>query len=383
MFRTYSQSAFRYRELSFPAATRYVVVVRTAAFHYHLPPELIAQQPAPRRDQSRLLVLHRADHRIEHRRFQDFPEFLRAGDVLVLNNSRVLPARLHGKNPKTGGQFEILLLEENSTNDWWAMMRPGKRARVGTRIQLFDKSGPAANVWAEVAAVNAEGHRRLNFSGTPNISSELDGLGEMPLPPYIQRHGEQSHDKERYQTVYAQPVGSVAAPTAGLHFTPELLDKIRAMGVKICFVTLHVGAGTFLPVKVESIADHQMHAERFEIDDATASAVNAAKKSGQRVIAVGTTATRALETVARLNAGKLNVYAGKTDIFLFPPAAFQLVDALLTNFHLPESTLLMLVSAFAAPGETVRGRDLVLSAYAEAIRKRYRFFSYGDAMLIL
>jgi S-adenosylmethionine:tRNA ribosyltransferase-isomerase len=205
----------------------------------------------------------------------------------------------------------------------------------------------------------------------------------MPLPPYIERATEKAEDKERYQTVFAQAAGSVAAPTAGLHFTPELLDKIRALGVKICFVTLHVGAGTFLPVKAENIADHKMHSEHFEIGAETVSAVNAAKASGHHIIAVGTTATRTLETIARLNAGKLNVYKGKTDIFLFPPANFQIVDALLTNFHLPESTLLMLVSAFAAPGEERRGRNLILSAYAEAIRERYRFFSYGDAMLIL
>ena len=357
--------------------------MRTADYHFDLPPELIAQQPLPQRDQSRLLVLQRGENRTEHRRFQDFPELLRAGDVLVLNNSRVIPARLHGKNPKTGGKFEILLLEDNAVNDWWAMMRPGKRAQPGTRIQLLNKSGAATDFFAEVLEFNAEGHRRLRFSGTENIFNELSAIGEMPLPPYIERAVEKAEDKERYQTVFSQTAGSVAAPTAGLHFTPEILEKIRARGVKICFVTLHVGAGTFLPVKAENIADHRMHSERFEIGEATVSAVNAAKKSGHRVIAVGTTATRTLETVARLNAGKLNVHKGKTDIFLFPPAVFQIVDALLTNFHLPESTLLMLVSAFAAPGEKDRGRELILSAYAEAIRERYRFFSYGDCMLIV
>jgi len=357
--------------------------MRTADFHYDLPPGLIAQEPAANRDGSRLLVLSRKTGKIEHRRFLDLIDFLLPGDVLVLNNSRVIPARLHGKNPQTGGQFEILLLEENVVNDWWAMMRPGKRAKPGTRIQLLDKSGATTNFFAEVIDINAEGHRRLRFLETKNIFDQIDALGEMPLPPYIERHGEKAADKERYQTVFSQPAGSVAAPTAGLHFTPETLEKIGAHGVKICFVTLHVGAGTFLPVKVENIADHKMHSERFEIGEATVSAVNDAKKNGRRVIATGTTATRALETVARLNGGKLNIHAGKTDIFLFPPAEFQIVDALLTNFHLPESTLLMLVSAFAAPGEKTRGRDLILSAYAEAIRERYRFFSYGDAMLIL
>ena len=329
------------------------------------------------------MALHRKAGNIEHRQFPELCNFLNPGDVLVLNNSRVIPARLHGKNPKTGGQFEILLLEEAAPNDWWAMMRPGKRAKPGTKIQLQAKSGALTNFFAEVTDFNDEGHRRLRFSGTENLFHELDALGEMPLPPYIERHGEKAEDKERYQTVFAQAAGSVAAPTAGLHFTPEILEKIRSRGVKICFVTLHVGAGTFLPVKVENIADHKMHSERFEIGRATVNAVNEAKRSGKKVVAVGTTATRSLETVARLNAGTLNVYEGKTDIFLFPPAEFQIVDALLTNFHLPESTLLMLVSAFAAPGEKLRGRDLILSAYAEAIRERYRFFSYGDAMLIL
>jgi S-adenosylmethionine:tRNA ribosyltransferase-isomerase len=303
--------------------------------------------------------------------------------VLVLNNSRVIPARLHGRNPGTGGKFEILLLEENGVNDWWAMMRPGKRAKTGTKIQLLDKNGAPTDYLAEVTGLNEEGHRRLKFSGTANIFDQLERLGEMPLPPYIERHGEQARDRERYQTVYAQAAGSVAAPTAGLHFTPELLEVIRARGVEICCVTLHVGAGTFLPVKAENVADHRMHAERFELGEATVSAVNAAKAAGRRVVAVGTTATRALEAVARQNEGKLNVYAGKTDIFIFPPATFRIVDALLTNFHLPESTLLMLVSAFAAPGEKSRGRDLVLAAYGEAIRQRYRFFSYGDAMLVV
>ena len=357
--------------------------MRTADFHFDLPPELIAQQPAAHRDDSRLLVLQRKSGKIEHRQFPDLLEFLNPGDVLVLNNSRVIPARMHGKNSQTGGKFELLLLEENSKNDWWAMMRPGKRAKIKTQIRLQEKNGDIGKIIATVTDVNDEGQRRLQFSGTTNLLDELDALGELPLPPYIERHGELVADKERYQTVYAQPAGSVAAPTAGLHFTPELLGKIRALGVKICFVTLHVGAGTFFSVRTENLADHQMHSERFEVGEETVRAVSEAKKSGHRVIAVGTTATRALETVARKNGGTLNVYTGKTDIFIFPPAQFQIVDALLTNFHLPESTLLMLVSAFAAPGEELRGRELVFSAYAEAIRERYRFFSYGDAMLIL
>ena len=369
--------------MSAPTSLHYAHQVRTADFYFNLPPELIAQQPAARRDDSRLLVLQRKTGETEHRQFPDLLEFLYPGDVLVLNNSRVIPARLRGANIKTNGQFEILLLEEFAANDWWAMMRPGKRAKIGTQIRLQEKNGAPTEIIATVTAMNAEGHRHLQFSGTKNLFHDLDQLGELPLPPYIQRTAEKAEDKERYQTVFAQPAGSVAAPTAGLHFTPELLDKIRARGIKISFITLHVGAGTFLPVKADDTVDHKMHAEHFEIGAETVSAVNVAKNSGSRVIAVGTTVTRSLESVARQNAGILNVYNGKTDIFLFPPAQFQIVDALLTNFHLPESTLLMLVSAFAAPGEKIGGRELILKTYAEAIREHYRFFSYGDAMLIL
>lgn len=382
LFRSYSQFATTVNCQAM-AHSATLPPVRTTDFNFDLPPELIAQQPAARRDDSRLLVLHRKSGKIEHRQFPDLLEFLNPGDVLVLNNSRVIPARIHGANEKTGGKFEILLLEECATNDWWAMMRPGKRAKIGTQIRLQEKNGSTTNIFATVTGVNSDGHRRLQFSGTNNLFHELDALGELPLPPYIERHGENAEDKDRYQTVFAQPAGSVAAPTAGLHFTTEILEKIRARNVKICFVTLHVGAGTFLPVKVENVAQHKMHAEYFEVGAETVSAVNTAKESGYRVIAVGTTTTRSLETMARLNAGFLNVYKGKTDIFLFPPAEFQIVDALLTNFHLSESTLLMLASAFAAPGEKSAGRDLILRTYAEAIRERYRFFSYGDAMLIL
>jgi S-adenosylmethionine:tRNA ribosyltransferase-isomerase len=356
--------------------------MRTADFHFELPPELIAQHPASKRDESRLLVLYRNENRVEHRQFPDLLEFLRAGDVLVLNNSRVIPARLRGANAKSGGKFEILLLEENSTNDWWAMIRPGKKARIGTQIILCDASGQPTKIIATVLAANSECHRHLKFSGTNDLRDELDSFGEMPLPPYIHRDNKLAEDKNRYQTVYAKTNGSVAAPTAGLHFTPELLEQIRTCGVKICFVTLHVGLGTFLPVKAEMLAAHKMHEEQFEIGEETVLAVNEAKKSGKRVIAVGTTTVRVLETVAAQNAVKLNVCNGITNIFIFPPFDFKIVDALLTNFHLPCSTLLMLVGAFAAPNE-IRGREMVLSAYAEAIHERYRFFSYGDAMLIL
>jgi S-adenosylmethionine:tRNA ribosyltransferase-isomerase len=357
--------------------------VRTADFNFDLPPGLIAQHPAPQRDESRLLVLHRTNGNIEHRRFRDLAGVFRAGDVLVLNNSRVIPARLRGANARTGGKFEILLLEEKATNDWWVMLRPGKSARVGTQIVL-QGNRQMTPICATVVEVNDAGHRRLQFSDTPDISHELDRLGEVPLPPYITRANpdEMGEDKERYQTIYARTEGSVAAPTAGLHFTGKLLDEIRARGVTICFVTLHIGPGTFAPVKTETLAAHKMHEERFELGEETAHAVNEAKSTGRRVFAVGTTTVRVLESIAAKNNGKLNVYKGRTHIFIYPPFQFQIVDALLTNFHLPCSTLLMLVSAFAAPGET-RGREMVLSAYAGAIRKRYRFFSYGDAMLIL
>src|SRR5271154_889033 len=230
--------------------------MRTADFDFVLPPELIAQQPASKRDESRLLVLHRAGGRVEHRKFGDLLDFFRVGDVLVLNNSRVIPARLRGANAKSGGKFEMLLLEENSTNNWWVMIRPGKKARIGTQIILCDANGQPTKITATVLAANSECHRRLKFSGTNDLRDELDLLGEMPLPPYIHRDEKLAEDKNRYQTVFAKTDGSIAAPTAGLHFTPELLEKIRALGVKICFVTLHVGAGTFLPVKVKNIADH-------------------------------------------------------------------------------------------------------------------------------
>ncbi len=358
--------------------------MQTADFDFFLPPELIAQTPARERDQSRLLVLNRSTGGVGHENFREFPGHLSPGDVLVLNNSAVIPARLRGVNARTGGRFEILLLEEIAVNDWWVMLRPGKRARVGTEIILQNRDGSTAGERAIVTDVNEEGHRRLRFSGGANIRDHLDALGETPLPPYITRSydADLAADKSRYQTVYAQPPGSVAAPTAGLHFTASLLDEIRAHGVRVCFVTLHVGLGTFAPVKTLTLTGHVMHEERYELDEATAREINEAKRDGRRVIAVGTTTVRVLESVASQNNGQLAPGAGRTRIFIYPPFRFQIVDALLTNFHLPCSTLLMLVSAFAAPGET-RGRETVLSAYAEAVRDRYRFFSYGDAMLII
>ena len=357
--------------------------LRTADFDYPLPPELIAQAPAPTRDGSRLLVLYRTDSRTEHRQFRELPDYLRAGDVLVLNNSRVLRARLRGHKPSTGGQVELLLVEEVAPNEWWTLLRPGKRVRVGAEIQLRTNGGVASLVRAVVLETNDEGHCRERFTGTPNLLDELETPGEIPLPPYIERAAG-TEDDARYQTVFAQPAGSVAAPTAGLHFTPALLDELRARGVQIHFVTLHVGLGTFLPVKADNLADHVMHEERFELPADTADAINAAKREGRRVIAVGTTTVRVLESAAALSTFnfQLSALQSRTRIFIHPPYEFRVVDALLTNFHLPQSTLLMLVSAFAAPGE-LRGRELMLATYAEAVRERYRFFSYGDAMLLL
>ena len=362
-----------------------LALVRTADFDFELPAELIAQVPAAEREDSRLLVLDRGQGgKIAHHSFRDLPQLLRRGDVLVLNNSRVIPARLRGRNARTGGSFEILLLEEEGLNDWWAMLRPGKRAGRGTEIVLQDAEGNCGATRAVVLDTNEEGHRRLKFSNTTDIAKAIEEIGEVPLPPYIDRGGSApgAVDRERYQTVYAKARGSVAAPTAGLHFSEKLLENIRARGIHVCFVTLHVGLGTFAPVKGELIAAHRMHEERFAIPESTAQRVNDAKSSRRRVVAVGTTAVRVLETMAERHAGKVVPGQGRTRIFLHPPCDFRIVDALVTNFHLPRSTLIMLAAAFAAPGRT-SGRETILRAYQEAIRERYRFFSYGDAMLIV
>jgi S-adenosylmethionine:tRNA ribosyltransferase-isomerase len=360
----------------------YNAAVRPSDFDFPLPEELIAQTPAPVRDQARLLVLRRATGERAHRRFRDLPDDLRPGDLLVLNDSRVIPARLRGVTVPQGGPLEILLLSESAPNDWWVMTKPGKRARVGTTIAFRNRNGEPTGVQGRVLETNAEGHRRLIFTGVSNTLEALGDLGEVPLPPYIRRSpsDDLSRDLERYQTVYARAAGSVAAPTAGLHFTPETLDQIRARGVGIAFVTLHVGLGTFAPVKAERLDDHVMHAERFHVSEDTAQAVNAARREQRRIVAVGTTTMRVLESLAR-SGGEIVAGAGQTNLFIHPPWRFQVAGALVTNFHLPRSTLLMLVSAFAAP-EGTGGRDLMLAAYAEAVRERYRFFSYGDAMLI-
>ena len=357
--------------------------MKTADFDFALPQELIAQTPSSQRDKSRLMVLNRLEKQVFHCKFGELLNHLRSGDVLVMNNSRVIRARLRGKNSRTGGQFELLLLAENSLNDWWAMIRPGKRAGIGTEIQLLDRSGNVTEIVATVLETNPDGHRRLQFRGTTTILRDLDQLGEIPLPPYIKRdQGKNDEfDAERYQTVYATQAGSVAAPTAGLHFTSELIDQVHQLGVEIQHVTLHVGLGTFTPVKAGQLSEHVMHEERFTVSETTAHAINAAKNEARRVIAVGTTSVRVLESAADPSTGKIAAQSGRTRIFIHPPYRFKIVDALLTNFHLPCSTLLMLVSAFAAPGE-LRGREMILHAYAGAIRERYRFFSYGDAMFI-
>ena len=360
-----------------------VVLMRTADFHYDLPPDRIAQRPAEQRADSRLMVLNRTDRSIAHSRFESFPSLLRSGDVLVLNNSKVIPARLRAVKKEGGGRVEMLLVEERGLNDWWVMLRPGRRVRVGTILSLVNGSGEPSTISAQVKAKNDEGHCRVQFDGTPDIAGDLDRLGEVPLPPYIERlpsevYGE---DLSRYQTVYAGPKGSVAAPTAGLHFTTDMMTHIQERGVAIAFVTLHVGLGTFAPVKADHLADIHLHRERFEYPAATAELVQEARRDGRRVIAVGTTTARVLEGAAAIAPAGQAPEAGTTDVFIHPPYRFRVVDGLLTNFHLPQSTLLMLVSAFAAPGNQ-DGVGWMLKAYHEAVQRHYRFFSYGDAMFI-
>ncbi len=316
-----------------------------------------------------------------HRQFADLPTLLRPGDLLIINNSRVIRARLHGFNRQTSGHFELLLTEENSRNNWWALCKPGRRAQKGTQIRLLDTAGNVTDITATVTEISPEGHRRFQFDQTPDLRQELERLGEIPLPPYIRRTAPEAQDAERYQTVFAQHSGSLAAPTAGLHFTPQLIATLRANGIRIAEVTLHVGLGTFAPVKSERIEDHVMHEETYEVSPEAACAINEARAERRRVIAIGTTSLRVIESVGRQNSGRMVAGSGRTRIFIRPPDRITMADSLLTNFHLPRSTLLMLVSAFAAPGE-MRGRELMLKTYATAIQERYRFFSYGDAMII-
>ncbi len=335
-------------------------------FFYELPPELIAQVPLERRDASRLLCLDRRSGEIEHRFFYNLPELLRPGDCLVLNDSRVLPARLIGSRMPGGGACEVLLLTQRENDCWECLVRPGKKLRPGTRISFGD-----GILTAVVERETSDGNRLVRFSYQGIFLEILDRLGEMPLPPYIK---EKLLDRERYQTVYSRELGSAAAPTAGLHFTQELLDQIREKGVRLCYVTLHVGLGTFRPVREENILDHEMHSEFCMIPEETARTVNETKRSGGRVIAVGTTSCRTLESFTSTD-GILRSGSGWTNIFIYPGYDFHCIDALITNFHLPESTLIMLVSALA-------GRETILAAYNEAVRLRYRFFSFGDAMFI-
>ena len=339
--------------------------MKTADFDFYLPEELIAQTPLERRDASRLLTLDKNTGAVGHHRFYELPQFLRPGDCLVLNDSRVLPARLIGRRP-TGGACEVLLLVDKGNNLWECLVRPGRKLKPGARV-IFGDGRLTATVEAELN----DGKRAVRFQYQGIFLEILEQLGKMPLPPYIKAELE---DQERYQTVYSRVVGSAAAPTAGLHFTTGLLDEIRSMGVKVCYVTLHVGLGTFRPVKVEDIADHEMHSEFCMISGETAGIINETKRNEGRVICVGTTSCRTVESFAAED-GTMSERSGWTNIFIYPGYRFKVLDALVTNFHLPQSTLIMLVSALA-------GRERVLAAYEEAVREKYRFFSFGDAMFI-
>ena len=355
--------------------------MRTDDFDYELPEELIAQRPADDRTGSRLLVLNRNSRKITHTFFSNLGDFLRDNDLLITNNSKVIPARIRGTRAHTGGNVEMLLIEELSPNDWWAMAKPGKRLTPGSVVAFYDLRGNTTPIRAEVLEKNESGHIRFAFSGCDDISRQLEDIGEIPLPPYIARKADSEFDAERYQTVYASRAGSVAAPTAGLHFTPPFIESLKARGISFQEVTLHVGYGTFAPVKVDDVSNHHMHSERYELPEETAEAIRGAREAGRRVLAVGTTTVRVLESVAERNDGQMVAGRGTTDIFIHPPRKFHAVDAMITNFHLPKSTLLMLISAFASPGSS-EGIQTILDTYEKAVEKRYRFFSYGDAMLI-
>ena len=339
--------------------------MKTSDFDFQLPEELIAQTPLERRDASRLLTLDRESGAVGHHHFYDLPRFLRPGDCLVLNDSRVLPARLIGHRP-TGGACEVLLLVDKGGDLWECLVRPGRKLKPGAQV-IFGDGQLTATVEEELN----DGKRAVRFRYQGIFLEILEQLGRMPLPPYIKA---ELQDQERYQTVYSKVVGSAAAPTAGLHFTPELLEQVGEMGVKVCYVTLHVGLGTFRPVKAEEITDHEMHSEFCQISQETADTINETRKNGGRVICVGTTSCRTVESFAAED-GTMSERSGWTSIFIYPGYKFKVLDALITNFHLPQSTLIMLVSALA-------GREHVLAAYEEAVREKYRFFSFGDAMFI-
>jgi S-adenosylmethionine:tRNA ribosyltransferase-isomerase len=339
--------------------------VNLQEFDYYLPEELIAQHPIEKRDLSRLMVLDKNTGQIEHKAFKDIVDYFNEGDCIVLNNTRVIPARLLGEKEGSGGKIEFVLLKRVKDDDWEVILKPGKKAKPGSRFVFGN-----GDLRAEILEVLEEGNRLVRFIYEGVFEEILDKVGIMPLPPYIT---ERLEDPERYQTVYAKNKGSAAAPTAGLHFTQELLSTLKSKGVKIVYVMLHVGLGTFRPVKVDDITKHKMHSEYYSIDQAACDTINTAKKEGNRVVAVGTTSCRVLETVGR--DGELQACDGWTDIFIYPGYQFKIVDRLITNFHLPESTLIMLVS-------TLAGRDNVLNAYSIAVNERYRFFSFGDAMFI-
>ncbi len=341
--------------------------MKTSDFFYDLPQNLIAQTPLADRSSSRLLVLGKTDGKVEHKNFYNITDYLSKGDCLVLNNTRVIPARLIGEKEGTGAKVEFLLLTRKDERKWEILVKPGKKCKPGVRVSFGD-----GKLIGTIKETLDDGNRIAEFEYDGLFENVLDELGEMPLPPYIT---EKLNEKERYQTVYSKHTGSAAAPTAGLHFTKELLSEIQKKGVNIAYVTLHVGLGTFRPVKVDDVENHKMHSEFYTIDKETAEKINSAKQNGGKIISVGTTSTRVLETVAD-EKGMLKESNGWTDIFIYPPYRFKCVDSLITNFHLPESTLLMLVSAFSS-------KENIMSAYNEAVRENYRFFSFGDAMLIL
>lgn len=342
-------------------------MLKKSDFYFDLPKELIAQDPLEDRSSSRLLVLDRKTGAVSHRVFREIEDFLTPGDCLVLNDTKVIPARLYGERAGTGGRVEVLLLKRRENDIWETLVKPGKKCRPGARL-IFG----GGILQAEVLKVEEEGNRMIHFSYEGIFEEILDRLGEMPLPPYITH---KLADKNRYQTVYAKHDGSAAAPTAGLHFTKELLDRIAKKGVCVAFVTLHVGLGTFRPVKEENVLDHHMHSEFYSVSAEAAEKINSTKAAGGRVVCVGTTACRTLESAVDAG-GRVRAGSGNTEIFIYPGYCFKVPDALITNFHLPESTLVMLVSALA-------GRENVLNAYAEAVREKYRFYSFGDAMLVI
>lgn len=341
--------------------------MKTSDFYYNLPEELIAQTPLEPRDSSRLMVLHKTTGEIEHRHFYDILEYLNEGDCLIMNDSRVLPARIYGVKDETNANVEFLLLNCIEGKKWEALAKPGKRAKIGTSFSFGD-----GLMHCKVIDILDDGNRILEFECEGNFYENLDKLGQMPLPPYIH---EKLKDKERYQTVYSREIGSAAAPTAGLHFTKELMKKAQEKGVKIGFVTLHVGLGTFRPVKVDDVTKHKMHSEHYDMSEETATLINETHRNGGRVFCVGTTSCRTVESVAKRE-GEIKASDGMTDIFIYPGFEFKAMDCLITNFHLPESTLIMLVSAFA-------GYDNIMNAYNTAVAEKYRFFSFGDAMLIV